>query len=115
MKSPGFTFYPKDWISSSTVTEMTGDQVKSYIYLISAAWLQDERATLPADDFKLAKLARVSLEEWQVMKPLIMTKFQKNDRGRLVNDRLWEEHAKQLKRSAAASRNVSSRYQPPTN
>lgn len=111
MKSPGFTFYPRDWICSGAVAEMTGDQVKAYMYLLSAAWLQDDRATLPADDDRLAALARVSRETWDVTKPLIMTKFTKNENGRLVNDRLWAEHQKQLTNSRKGSKNAAKRHQ----
>lgn len=80
---------------------MTGDQVKAYWYLLCNAWLQD--ATLPDDDATLASLARVSLEKWHDIKPLIMTKFEPCGGGRVFNDRQMAEWHKQHIRSTAAA------------
>ena len=87
MKDPAFLFYTRDWLSSSTVQKMSGEQVKAYVYMLCAAWLEDDTATLPNDEASLAAAARVDLETWRRICPLIMTKWQVADDGRVFNDR----------------------------
>lgn len=103
MKAPAFLFYVRDWLCSSTVARMSGEQVKAYVYLLCAAWLEDEGATLPTDDATLAAMARVDLETWHRIKPLILTKFQSDGNGRIFNDRQYAEHLKQHHRRTAAA------------
>jgi len=80
-KSPAFQFYVKDWMCSPTVDEMSGDAVKAYMYLLCASWLQLPRTTLPNDDAKLAKFAKLSILQWKSMKMEVMQNFT------LVDDR----------------------------
>ena len=109
IKSPAFSFYVRDWLCSTTVSRMSGEQVKAYIYLLCAAWLEDDTATLPSDDETLAALARVDLATWQRIKPLILSKFQDAGNGRIYNDRQFAEHQKQQRRSTAAAQREHSR------
>jgi uncharacterized protein YdaU (DUF1376 family) len=103
MKDPAFLFYVRDWLCSSTVSRMTGDQVKAYVYLLCAAWLEDDQATLPADDESLSALARVDLQTWQRIKEPILAKFSDAGNGRIFNDRQFHEYTrrKQLASNAA--------------
>ena len=103
MKAPAFLFYVRDWMCSATVARMSGEQVKAYVYLLCAAWLEDETATLPNDDTALAAMARVDLETWQRIKPLILTKFTANGATRIFNDRQFLEWQKQQERSTRAA------------
>ena len=63
------------WYSSPTVDEMTGEQVKAYLYLLCRAWLSEPMGYLPNDDDKLARIAKVTPQEWQAMRDSIMCKF----------------------------------------
>lgn len=102
MKKPrAFLFDVADWLGSFTVEEMTGDQVKAYIYLLCRSWHETLIATLPNDDARLAKMARVSLSRWEEIKPEILAQFKSNGNGRIYNQRLQKE-AFYCKRRAAA-------------
>lgn len=80
-----------DWLGSFTVEEMSGDQVKAYLYLLCRAWHETPIATLPNDDAKLARMARVSPEQWECIKPEILAQFKTNGNGRIYNERLKQE------------------------
>ncbi|MFN2512515.1 MAG: DUF1376 domain-containing protein [Pyrinomonadaceae bacterium] len=90
-KPRAFLFDVDDWLGSFTVEKMSGDQVKAYIYLLCRAWHETPIATLPNDDSLLARMARVSLSEWEVIKPEIMEQFKGNGNGRIYNPRLQKE------------------------
>lgn len=75
MKSPAFQFYIRDWILSRSVSKMTGDEVKAYLYLLCESWLEEPRATLPNDDEELSKMSQLSLEKWSKVKPRVMANF----------------------------------------
>jgi uncharacterized phage protein (TIGR02220 family) len=78
------------------------------MYLLTNSWLEEPPATLPDDDQELAALARVSMEEWVRLKPLLIHQFQKDTTtGRLVNERLMAEWNKQQKRKSAGSKGGS--------
>ena len=62
---------------------------------------------MPADDIELSDLARVTLDEWMAMKPLLMPQFQLLPTGRLSNERLMEESEKQHNRSKSGSKGGS--------
>lgn len=119
MKSPAFSWYVRDWLCSNTVSKLhsksyskTGSNLLSrglnaYMFLLCQAWLQDETATLPDDDTELSDLARVTPEEWEAIKPFIMLKFKNNGKGRIYNERQFEEFSKQQNRSKAGSKGGS--------
>ena len=110
VKSPAFQFYVRDWLCSASVARMTGDQVKAYINLLCAAWLEDECATLPNDDIALAALARVDTYTWNQIKEPVLAKFSLLPSGRLYNDRQMAELEKQISyREAALQREESKR------
>lgn len=113
MKSPAFSFYVRDWLCSNTVSKLhskalskSGSNlyargVNAYLFLLLQSWIQEPSCTLPDDDVELADLARVSTEEWEVLKVIIRPAFQKDTTGRLFNERLMQEHDKQQKRKAS--------------
>lgn len=63
-KAPAFMLYVRDILASPTIQQMTGDEVKAYLFLLCTAWLETPRATLPTDPQKLANIARVSGDKW---------------------------------------------------
>lgn len=97
MKSPSFQFYVRDWLCSLTVQRMTGDQVKAYLYLLCASWLEHPRATLPNDDSELAMLSRLTLEQWMKIKDGVLRCFVLRD-NRWVSERLAVVSNNQLKK-----------------
>lgn len=66
---------------------MTGPEVKAYMYLLCASWLETPRATLPNDDYELASFANVSEDEWHQLKPGVMRGF-KLIQNRWISERL---------------------------
>ena len=54
---------------------MSGDGVKAYMYLLAESWLQEPRATLPMDDNELASMARVTQEQWQIIRAQVVDCF----------------------------------------
>jgi uncharacterized protein YdaU (DUF1376 family) len=107
VKDPAFLFYVRDWLCSMSVQRMTGEQVKAYLYMLCTAWLEDESATLPADDESLAAAARVDLATWKRIKPAIMQKWTSDGNGRVFNDKLLEVHTHRKAKAA----NVRARWE----
>jgi uncharacterized protein YdaU (DUF1376 family) len=87
-KPRAFLFDVDAWLGSLTVELMSGEAVKAYVYLLCRAWHEEPIATLPNDDLKLARMARISQDEWQRLKPEIMPQFHLNGNGRLHNLKL---------------------------
>ena len=92
-KPRAFLFDVDDWLGSFTIEEMSGDQVKAYIYLLCRAWHETPMATLPNDDARLAKMARVPPAKWEEIKPQILAQFKSNGNGRIYNERLQKDAA----------------------
>lgn len=87
-KPRAFLFDVDAWLGSFTVERMSGDAVKAYLYLLCRAWHEAPIATLPNDDALLAKMARLSPDEWARIKPEVIAQFQLNGNGRLHNVKL---------------------------
>lgn len=90
-KPRAFLFDVDDWLGSFTIEDMSGDQVKAYIYLLCRAWHETPIATLPNDDVRLARMARVSPDHWEAIKPEILAQFKSDGNGRIYNERLKKE------------------------
>lgn len=89
---------------------MSGNAVKAYIYLLSASWLQEPRASIPSKPLALATLARCSKEEWDAISHEVLPAFKHGEEtgdpafnGRLFSERLLEESSKQLAKQRAGS------------
>jgi len=101
-KSPTMPLYVRDIISSNSIAKMEDAEFRIYMFLLFAAWLEDDRGTLPNDDRELAALARVSRQKWIACKDAVMKQFRVRKDGRLVNERLESVSKLSYKRSAAA-------------
>lgn len=121
MKSPAFSLYVRDALCSQTISKLHSKSISkgginlcsrglnAYWFLLLNAWLQIPRATLPNDDNELADLAKVSIEEWLAIKPILIHQFPILASGRLYNERLMIESDKQDKRQSAGSKGGSKR------
>ena len=78
------------WVGSDTIRDMTGDQVKAYMYLLTKSWLQKNRAFLPADEAKLAILAEVSPQKWDEIKAVILAQFESDGCGHIYHENMME-------------------------
>lgn len=90
-KPRAFLFDVDDWLGSFTVEEMSGDAVKAYMYLLCRSWHETPIATLPNDEARLAKMAKLSLDKWDLVKHEILPNFQSDGNGRIFNARLKKE------------------------
>lgn len=112
-KSPAFQFYPKDFLSSDSVSLMTSEQVGAYVMLLCHAWLKPEG--LPGAMSSLAKLSRVSQARFtRCIWPALVTCFQQTESGHWINLRLERERAAQeahrSERSQSGKRGAATRW-----
>lgn len=97
--SPAFQFYPKDFLTSSTVRLMSMEARGVYITLLALSWLD---GALPASVDDLAKLAGCSARKLKKIWPNIASAFTLTDAG-YVNLRLEKEREKQRGSKAESS------------
>ena len=102
-KSPAFSFYPADWLSSPKVTAMTSEEEGAYIRLLCYAW-GDPDCALPDDDVALAALSRLG-KRWNNCSAKIRSCFTANEKtpGKLFNKRLLVERKRQKENSRVRS------------
>jgi len=110
-KAPAFQFYPTDFLSDPKVMVMTAEEVGAYWLLICACWLDGE---LPNDARYLAKLAKLSDEQFARVWPAVERCFRATDTG-YTHGRLERERAKQREyrkaKSVSGLRGAKSRWQ----
>jgi len=85
--SPAFQFYPKDFIGSERVAEMTYAELGIYIRLLCLCWTNEG---IKQD----ARLDRIIGPEWDAASEVVMPCFEVID-GKLWNPRLYRELKKQ--------------------
>jgi uncharacterized protein YdaU (DUF1376 family) len=104
--SPSFQWYPKDYLSSSAVLRMNLAQEGAYRRLLDYQWME---FSIPDDLEEISVLCRVSTKEMERLWPAIRRCFSSHPEvpGRLINQRLEKERAKQKRRKA--ERSVSGR------
>lgn len=90
-KPRAFLFDVDDWLGSFTVEEMSGDAVKAYVYLLCRSWHETPIATLPNDDRRLAKMAKLTTEQWEQVRDEVLGNFKVDANDRLFNARLKKE------------------------
>lgn len=87
LKCSGFVLDCQVWYASPSIDDMTGDEVKAYLYLLCRAWLSEPMATLPSDEEKLARIAKATPDEWQKIRDAILPKFVDDGNGRIYNEK----------------------------
>lgn len=117
MSAPYMPLYIADYLADTT--HLTRSEHGAYLLLLMAMWRAGGK--LPADDAKLARLAKCNGEEWSDVKPVVMDFFKRRG-GTLTHKRLSEEYAKYEntirrkseggKASAAKKANVNNQKQP---
>ena len=78
----------RDWLCSRTVRELHDSNtrgVAAYLNLLCEAWLETPQGTLPVDHDKLARLARVSRQEFDEIWKIIACQFECTPDGRIGN------------------------------
>ncbi|MEK6280286.1 MAG: DUF1376 domain-containing protein [Acidobacteriota bacterium] len=90
-KPRAFLFDVDNWLGSLTVEEMSGDAVKAYMYLLCRSWHETPTATLPNDDRRLARMAKLTSDDWVRVRDEILPQFQSDGNGRIFNARLKKE------------------------
>jgi uncharacterized protein YdaU (DUF1376 family) len=106
-----FLFYVDDWLSSSRIDIMTGDEERGYLRLLLHAWKQPD-CGLPNDDDLLAGWSKLG-KKWRKSSARIRACFFENN-GRLYNERLLAEWNNQRefheKRGAVAKAGAKARW-----
>ncbi len=109
-KSPAFQWYPKDYLTDVNVEMMTLTEEGAYRRLMDYEWLSE---SLPNDHEKLARLCRVSLEQFEEMWPAIAPCFkitpEKITHSRLAKERRKQKSFKKTK-SDAGKRGAKARW-----
>lgn len=111
-KSPAFRFYPSDFLGSPDVQIMDATEVGAYWLLLCTAWLSEQHGHLPDDHDRLRRWARLSHEQWERSKSILLSKFPLADDGTRYNPRMVEEAEKQRLYSEAQSRKGKSGGRP---
>lgn len=100
---PYMPWFPGDFIQSPRVQVLTDMEELIYRRLLDAQWLNEGRG-LPADDARLAKLARVSDAVWAAAAAAVRPFFEPNNEGALFNRRCASEWNRSLEFRAEQSR-----------
>jgi uncharacterized protein YdaU (DUF1376 family) len=97
---------------------MSATEIGQYMLLLCHEWADDKDCTLPDDDEKLARIARVEPQQCYsittalpgLVSPLVLEKFTKTEGGRLVNERLQKEWRAAKERQSVASDKANKRW-----
>ena len=108
--SPAFSFYPKDFLSSPRVQDMTVDEMGAYCLLLFSAWIAEDQGYLPDDEALLRRICRMSEEQWSRSRALVLSCFEQGE-GRVFNKRLLKELDRQRAHREAQRQNALKRYQ----
>lgn len=109
-KSPAFRFYPSDFMGSPDVQSMELAEVGAYTFLLCVAWQQDRHGTLPDDDSRLRRWARMNVDQWRESRDLILSKFPVIEDGLRGNKRMMDESGKQKRFSESQKKKVENRW-----
>lgn len=109
-RSPAFQFYPKDFLSSTKVDQMSMTERGVYITLLSRCWLDHG---LPTDQKALAKMVRMKTAQFERMwdHSILRACFVEKD-GKLLNERMERERAGQAEYRAKQAANGASGGRP---
>ncbi len=111
---PSFPLYPQHLAADGKVEAMTTEEFGAYMLLLCKAWYEEPVATIPDDDWTLARWTRLTLGRWKKCKPRVLAAFRNRDNGRYLQPRLRDEferlrtHSK--RRSLAGKRGSDKRW-----
>lgn len=91
---PYFPFYPDDFASDGDVEAMSTAQVGAYMLLLCKAWREEPVGSVPDDDRRLARWARMTPEEWSEAKSAVLAPFALRTDGRWHQPRMEREFMK---------------------
>lgn len=107
-KSPAWSIYAKEWLSSEAVALMPPEAEGLFIRLLNLSW---DNGGLPSDPEAVKDLAgRKYARVWKTAWPPVRQKFVERG-GRLVNPRQEEERAKQEERRAQRTKAATERWE----
>lgn len=92
---PSFPLYPQHLVADGKVEAMTTEEVGAYMLLLCKAWYEEPVATIPDDDWTLARWTRLTVGRWRKCKPRVLSAFRKCDNGRYEQPRLRDEYERQ--------------------
>lgn len=91
-KPPAFQFYPRDWLGSMRVAEMSLEEEGAYIRLLCYCW---NNGSVPADPEACARVIGKGACKAVAIKVLVMFDQHPTESDRLIHERLEEEREKQ--------------------
>lgn len=112
MKSPP---YMRTWVDDyiADTLDLDAEEMGAYWLLLLHAWKHPD-CSLPDDDRKLARMARVGLRRWKTrIKPAVLRYWQ-IEGGRLFNGKQRKERAFNESLSESKSRNAKARWETQT-
>ncbi|WP_288192709.1 DUF1376 domain-containing protein [uncultured Phyllobacterium sp.] len=95
---PFMQLYVSDFVGDTL--HLSPEQVGSYMLLLMAMW--NARGSLPDDDVKLARIARLSVKKWRFIGPDVMAFFHRSEGG-ITHNRLARELEKSERKSESRS------------
>ena len=112
---PFMPLYWNDFLSDNKVRVMSSGELGAYVRLLGAAWHEAAPGTLPADDYKLARLAGVGAGFWRRISQRVLACFVLNEQsGRWEQKRMVHEYAaladRSDRRSDSASKAAAARW-----
>jgi uncharacterized protein YdaU (DUF1376 family) len=107
LSSPAYIpLFPADYLGDTQ--HLSTEEHGAYLLLMMTAWTQDD-CGLPDDDRKLARIVRLSLRKWKLMRPTMLEFWTVRD-GRWSNPRLSKERVYADQKSASNRENARTRW-----
>lgn len=109
---------PDDWMPlhigayHADTAHLTRDQHGAYLLLLMAYWRRG--GPLPADDARLANIAKATTSEWRKLRPVLAEFFTEEDgtwKQKRADEELAKAVAKQLAKSEAGAKGAKTRWQ----
>jgi uncharacterized protein YdaU (DUF1376 family) len=100
-----FAFYVYVFFGDDKVAAMSTLGLGAYWRLIGSAWSASPPCTIPSDDANLARISKVTPNQWKEIKEEVLAAWKQTDDGRYVQKRLLKEYRAAKKRLRAAKTN----------
>jgi len=113
MKAPWFPFYTGDFLASPDVQLMEAHEVGAYTLLLANSWQTDTPGYLTADEGRLRRICRFSVEQWADSRELLLSKWPMAENGMRHNPRLLREAGVQVARRDRLAANGAKGGRPP--